>query len=191
MSLGHGAVYSTSNRQKLVSRSSTEAELVGLHDVMPEIVWTRLFLEAQGLELGASTIYQDNKSAILLEENGRSSSGKRTRHINIRYFFIKDRINSNEVTVKYCPTSEMIADFFTKPLQGALFRKFRDFIMNIDPDNIHHQDHRSVLTNEIDGNKTQDNTDESKQTDKQSYRTALLKGVNRGDSEKGHFSTTI
>ena len=66
-----------------------------------------------------------------MENNGRLSSGKRTRHIDIRYFFVKDRIDKKEVRVQYCSTQEMVADFFTKPLQGALFIKFRNNIMNI------------------------------------------------------------
>ena len=69
-----------------------------------------------------------------LEKNGRASSGKRTsRHINIRYFFIADRIASGELSVSYCPTDEMVGDFFTKPVQGSKFRKFRDLILNIQP----------------------------------------------------------
>ncbi len=51
--------------------------------------------------------------------------------MNIRYFFIKDRIDANEVRVEYCNTDEMISDFFTKPLQGAKFLKFRDMILGI------------------------------------------------------------
>jgi hypothetical protein len=61
---------------------------------------------------------------MLLERNGRRSSSKRTCHINIRYYFVTDRIEANEVTVEYCPTGEMMGDFFTKPLQGSAFRKF-------------------------------------------------------------------
>ena len=67
-----------------------------------------------------------------MAKNGRGSSSKRTRHINIRYFFVADRIASKEVKVEYCPTGDMVADYFTKPLQGTLFKKFRDFIMNFD-----------------------------------------------------------
>ena len=66
-----------------------------------------------------------------MEKNGKASSGKRTKHINIRYFFITDRINKRELNVEYCPTDEMVADFFTKPLQGQKFTKFRKDIMNI------------------------------------------------------------
>jgi len=67
---------------------------------------------------------------MLLERNGRASSSKRTRHINIRYFFVQDRIAAGEVSVAYCPTKEMVADYFTKPLQGSLFFKLRAYIMN-------------------------------------------------------------
>jgi hypothetical protein len=147
MSLGKGAVYGTSTRQKLNTKSSTEAELVGVNDVMPQVLWTRYFLEAQGYGVNDSIIYQDNQSSILLEKHGRASSGKRTRHINIRYFFVTDRIAANEVSVQYCPTKEMISDYFTKPLQGILFQKFRNFIMNCDPATGSSQDHRSVLRN--------------------------------------------
>ena len=72
---------------------------------------------------------QDNKSSILLEQNGKASSSKRTRHINIRYFFITDRVNMKEISLHWCPTKEMVADFWTKPLQGSHFRKLRDYIM--------------------------------------------------------------
>jgi hypothetical protein len=68
---------------------------------------------------------------LLLERNGCGSSSKRTRHINVRHFFVSDRIKSGEMNVEHCPTGEMVADFFTKPLQGAKFTKFRNLIMNI------------------------------------------------------------
>lgn len=134
MSMGRGSICSSSMRQKLNTRSSTEAELVGVDDFMPQILWTRLFLEAQGYKVKNNIIHQDNQSAILLETNGRASSGRRTRHINIKYFFICDRVSTGEVNVKYCPSDEMVSDFFTKPLQGSTFRKFRRLILNLDDD---------------------------------------------------------
>jgi hypothetical protein len=66
---------------------------------------------------------------ILLERNGRALSGKRTRHINIRFFFIMDRVNMKEISIDWGPTKKMVADFMTKPLQGSLFRELRDYIM--------------------------------------------------------------
>jgi hypothetical protein len=131
MSLGKGAAYSRSTRQRLNTKSSTEAELVGVDDVMPQVLWTRYFLEAQGYTVRDSIIYQDNQSSILLEKNGKCSSRKRTRHINIRYFFVTDRVKVNEVSIEYCPTGEMNANFYTKPLQGSAFLKFCYTIMKV------------------------------------------------------------
>jgi len=148
MSMGKGSVYSASGTQKIVGCSSTEAELIGVHDAMPMIIWSSNFLKAQGFKAD-SVLYQDNKSTILLANNGRASVGKRSRHINIRYFFVKDRIANGELRTEYCPTLEMWADFFTKPLQGGLFYKFRDLIMNIDPSSSHHSSRRSVLKNSV------------------------------------------
>jgi hypothetical protein len=148
LSLGKGSIYSTSSKQKLVTRSSTEAEVVGVHDVMPPLIWTAPFLDGQGVHVDELILYQDNTSSILLEKNGRSSSTKRTRHMNIRYFFVKDQVDSKRVKIEHCPTADMLADFFTKPLQGMQFRKLRDQIMNIAPSSQYHSNHsghRSVL----------------------------------------------
>ena len=76
-------------------------------------------------------IYQDNQSAILLEKNGKKSSGKRTRHLSLTYYFITDQIERKRARVAYCPTDDMAADFFTKPLQGTKFKKFRDWMLNV------------------------------------------------------------
>jgi hypothetical protein len=95
------------------------------------LLWTQYFLQGQGFE-NKAVLFQDNQAAMLLEKNGQASSGKRTRHLNIRYYFITDHIAKQELTVEYCPTKEMLADFFTKPLQGSLFRALRDQVMNFD-----------------------------------------------------------
>ncbi len=129
ISLGAGSIHAESSKQKLVSKSSTETELIGLSDSASQVIWTRNFMIHQGYNMGAAEIKQDNKSTIMLAEKGRSTC-KRTRHIDIRYFFIKDRINSNEISLEYLPTKDMIADIFTKPLQGALFIKLRNLLLN-------------------------------------------------------------
>ena len=84
--MGRGYPISTSTKQKLNTCSSTESEIIGVSDCMPSILWTRLFLEAQGYDVTNNIIYKYNKSAILLEKNGKASSGKLTKHINMRYF---------------------------------------------------------------------------------------------------------
>jgi hypothetical protein len=78
-------------------------------------------------------VFLNNQSAILLERKGKASSSKRTKHISIRYFFVANRIANNELSVEWCPTGRMIADYITKPLQGTLFKQFRDHIMGVDP----------------------------------------------------------
>ena len=152
MTMGNGSVYSTSTKQKLVTRSSTEAEIVGVYDVTPQMIWTTHFLESQGVRIGRTVLHQDNTSSILIERNGRRSSTKRTRHMNVRFFYIKELVDSGMVTIEHCPTSTMLGDFFTKPLQGQQFRRMRDRIMNLDSSNPYHSchsSHRSVLNNGI------------------------------------------
>jgi len=106
---------------------------VGADDFMPAICWTRYFMKAQGYDVQDNVLFQDNKSSILLEKNGKASSSKRTKHINIQYFFITDRVKKEEVSVVWCPAGDMIGDYTTKPLQCALFRKFRDQVMGVVP----------------------------------------------------------
>jgi hypothetical protein len=159
MSMGTGSVYSTSIKQKMVTRSSTESEVVGVYDVLPQIIWTSSFMQDQGLAVNHVVLYQDNKSAMMLEINGRKSSSRRTRHMNIRYFFIKEYVDNNEIVIKHCETSKMLGDFFTKPLQGMMFHKIRDRIMSIDPNSKYHSNHRSVLNSEVISNPFNDVSD--------------------------------
>ena len=65
---------------------------------------------------------QDNQSAMKLIYNGKRSCGPGSRHIDIRFFFMKNRLDTENINVVYCPISKMLAGFYAKPLQGALFR---------------------------------------------------------------------
>jgi len=129
MSLGTGAPITTSRKQKLNTRSSTESELVSVDDMSVMILWTKLFMEAQGYEIIKNILLQDNKSTILLETNGKRSSSQRTRAFNIRYFFITDQIEKGNVSVEYNNTTDMTSDYLTKPLQGKQFMKFKRELM--------------------------------------------------------------
>ena len=141
LTMGVGSVVSGSTKQKITTRSSTESELVGVDDTITFIEWISLFMKCQVKDypdddplklLGTKNLAkQDNTSTIKLARNGRRSCGQRTRHINIRYFYITDKINDGTVVVSYCPTKEMVSDYFTKPLQGSLFRQHRNAIMGI------------------------------------------------------------
>ena len=70
-------------------------------------------------------------SSIKLENNGKASSGKHTRHMDIKFFYITDMIKRGLVRTEYCPTDRMVSDYMTKPLIGRKFRMFRSKIMNI------------------------------------------------------------
>jgi hypothetical protein len=88
-----------------------------------------MFMTAQGNPTTNAVFYQDNESAIKMESNGKSSCGQRSRHIDIRYFFITDHAKRQSISIEHCPTGIMLADFFTKPLQGSLFRLFRSVLL--------------------------------------------------------------
>jgi hypothetical protein len=88
-------------------------------------------------------IKKDNRSTMLLMKNGKLSSGKCTKHIDVRYYYVKDLIDRGVVKIDHCVTEDMIADFLTKPLQGKRFLRLREIILN----NVTSVDHRSVLGN--------------------------------------------
>ena len=92
-------------------------ELVGADDI------------TQGYEIKKNILYQDNKSAILLEENGRKSSGKQTRTLNVRYFFLMDQVEKGNLLIRYMNTDDMWADYMSKPLQSYKFCKHEKNIM--------------------------------------------------------------
>ena len=132
LTMGKGAITSISAKQKVNTRSSTEAEVVAVDDVVGPILWTRYFMEEQGYEIRDNVLLQDNQSAIRLESNGRASAGKRSRHLNIRYFFVTDHVTKGLISIRFCPTDDMDSDYHTKPLQGKKFEKFRRRIMGFD-----------------------------------------------------------
>lgn len=127
--LGSGPVYVRSTKQTLVTKSSAESELVALSEGVTYVIWSREFLQHQGYKMGPGLVYQDNQATMAMAKRGPTSSGN-SRHINIRYYFITDRIASNEIELEYLPTKDMVADLLTKPLQGADFRRQRTALLN-------------------------------------------------------------
>ena len=128
ISHGRGAILAKSMKQKIVCRSSTESELVTLSDATSLAAYEIQFIESLGVKMGQARMYQDNTSTIQMAKNGRSCSD-RTKHIKLRYFFIKQYIDSGEFSIIHCPTERMTADILTKPLQGKLFRDLRDKLL--------------------------------------------------------------
>ena len=105
ISLRRGAVYNESTKQRLTTEALAEAELVSLSDRYSQVIWIRDFLLHQGYQVGPADILQDNISTIALVKKGKPALMK-TRHINIRYFFIKDRVDNGEIKVTNCPTNQ-------------------------------------------------------------------------------------
>ena len=89
-------------------------------------------------------------SSILLEENSKQPSLKHTKHMDIHFFYITEHIQTKTCLVEFCPTKEMLANFLTKPLQGALFVKLWNFIIGAEYVNPNCHTHRIVL-DEADG----------------------------------------
>ena len=128
--IGKGAVYVASCKQTIVAKSSTEAEMIAVSDHAGELIAQNEFYIHQCGSNRPAVLYQGNQSTMRLLKNGKSSSDA-TKHINIRYFWLKDRVDAKDVLVEYMPTRNMPADLFIKPLPGDLFIKLRKSLMNL------------------------------------------------------------
>jgi len=110
---------------KVVAKSSTEAELMILSDYASQAIWARNFVIAQGYDVGPVVLYQDNTSCMALVKRGGPAS-ERTRHIDIRHFWVKEIVDGKEAIVEHLATEKMFANVLTKPLQGKQFVNERD-----------------------------------------------------------------
>lgn len=126
MMLGSGTISWSCKRQTCVAASSTEAEFISLSSACKEISWLRRLLVDFGFKITKPTvIFEDNQSCLKMVENEEQLSA-RTKHIDTKFFFVKDHVNNGEVTCIYCPTEEMLADLLTKPLAKERFQKLRE-----------------------------------------------------------------
>jgi hypothetical protein len=130
ITMGKGEMSSYSRKMKVNTQSLTETELIAADMLMPEMLWMLHFIQAQGYSAECVGLYQYNISTQLLIKNGQMSSGKCTKHIKVKFFFIKDRVDDREIKVLDCPTHKMWADVMTKPLQGTAFKVMRAELMN-------------------------------------------------------------
>lgn len=95
ITFGRGALMAQSKKQQLMTKSSTECEIIGASDYAPGIVWAGYFMEAQGHPIINANIHQGNQSAMQMEENGRTSAGSKSKLINNRYFWVTNRVKSS------------------------------------------------------------------------------------------------
>ena len=129
ITLGKGAVWSRSYKIKLNTKSSTESEYAVMSDNLGEALHLREFLLAQGYACPPVLLRQDNMSTIQMLKNGRGSS-LGTRHISIRYFWIRDRIETGDLIVEHLPTEDMVTDVLTKPITGAPYLRLAALLLN-------------------------------------------------------------
>jgi hypothetical protein len=126
--IGKGAILASSHKQRIVTKSSTESELVACSDIISPIHQIRCLLEELDIPIKGVRIHQDNMSTIQLINNCKPTS-QRTKHIDIRYFFLRDRIN-NGIEIVHTTTANMVADILTKPIGGHQFQVLRNLLMN-------------------------------------------------------------
>jgi hypothetical protein len=128
--LGDCVVKAKSSKQHIVTKDSTEAELVGLSDKMLDVVCINDFLNNQGLLLNVPIISQDNKSTIRWTE--QKSRALRNKYLLVRQELVKQSIENGDFAIEYLCTKDMLADIMTKPLHGATFEYLRDKIAGCD-----------------------------------------------------------
>ena len=131
ITLGGSTVTFRSVKQKLNAKSSTEAELIAISDILPQLLWTKEFLLYQGYSVERATLYQDNMSTIAMIKNGRANSPQ-TRYIAVRFFWVKDYVDRDEILIEHLPTEDMLADLLTKPLHGETFYRLRKSLLQCD-----------------------------------------------------------
>jgi hypothetical protein len=131
-----GPIFAKSVKQRMISRSSTDAEVIALYDTLPDMIWLRTLLielcpTRQDVKMPI-IVYQDNQSTITLCQNGISGRKGKSKHMLLRYYYIKEKIANNEIEIQYLSTTAMIADILTKPLNGKQFLLLRKSLLNQD-----------------------------------------------------------
>ena len=123
-------IHSSTHKQSFVHTSSAGAEIDAQSEGIKHLLWARYVMKELGFEQkGPSTVYQDNMSAIIMGLDGKGSF-KNSKHMPVRFFFIKQQIDNGTVKLQHCPTEFMVADILTKPLQASLFRRMKAAILN-------------------------------------------------------------
>jgi len=120
---GNAAIHFTSTLQKCVTLSSTEAEYVALSEASKTIVWLRRVLEELGINQGTTEIFEDNAGTFKWTEGHIAEDFRRSKHIDLKYHHVREKVADGQVKLTKVSTSEMIADFLTKPLSSQSIEK--------------------------------------------------------------------
>ncbi|XP_043483599.1 secreted RxLR effector protein 161-like [Leptopilina heterotoma] len=124
--LNGGPISWSSKRQDVVSLSTAEAEYIALANGTKEAIWLRRMLNKLGIKCETAPIYVDKQSAIKLSKN--SEFHQRSKHIDVRFHFIRDVIGRKDIEVKYVMSKDQLADIFTKPLPKQQFVYLREMM---------------------------------------------------------------
>lgn len=136
--MARGPITWLSKKQGIVALSTTEAEYVALSTATQEAVWLRrLLMDLNAFPNGPTVLMEDNQGAIAIAKNPIAHA--RTKHIDIRYHYIREAVQERTIELKYCPTNEMLADILTKPLSKGRFELLRQAMgMEKLPDSVQH-----------------------------------------------------
>ena len=126
LKLAGGLISWTSRAQKTVALSSTEAEYMALSDSCRQLMWLRSLFNEIGISIQSLPLCGDNQGSIFLASNPIQE--RRTKHIDIRFHYIRERVEMRQVELFYVRTDDNIADILTKNLALVKFKKFRDLL---------------------------------------------------------------
>lgn len=113
----------SSKKQSIVCLSTVEAEYVALSECVAEFLWLKKILDTLSVNVKSVVIYEDNVNCINMAKDVRNTS-RRTKHVDIKYHFVKESVENNVVNLKYVPSCNQEADVFTKALPRQLHEKF-------------------------------------------------------------------
>lgn len=122
-----GPISWASRRQPLVALSSTEAEFIAAADCCKELLYLKSLLREITGEIVHAEMNIDNQSAIKLVKSGIFN--RRSKHIDVRYHFLSEKVNENNISINYINTNNQIADILTKPLEPIKFKKFKNMLL--------------------------------------------------------------
>ena len=132
--LGGAPVSWTSSLQPIVATSSTYAEYIALCSSAQECMYLREVMTDMGIEVSSPTVvHEDNQGSIFLAKN--PAFHKRSKHIEVRFHYVRECVSRNRLEIQYCPTEDMVADIFTKQLPVPAFCKHRKVILGMSSDN--------------------------------------------------------
>ena len=126
--MNNGCISWRSKKQSTVALSSTEAEYMALTEATQEAVWLKSFLCELGEMKSDEAVkrYEDNQGSIALAKNPEFH--KRTKHIDIRYHFVREKVEDGQVLLQYCATKDMKADMMTKPIPAVQIENLRNIL---------------------------------------------------------------